>query len=104
MSSVPQIDAATYKKIAEHDQRADEVLRPLRVVCILFMVLNTLFVVLRFISRNYVKKLELGLDDIMIIPSWICNIGTCTLGLRESNLPRPPSMRGASVHIDRDGH
>ena len=67
-------------------QLARDALHPLCVTCIVFIILNTLFVVLRFVSRNFVKRLEVGWDDILIIPSWLCNIGTCILGLRESSI------------------
>lgn len=65
-------------------ETADDVLQPLINIAIAFIVLNTLFVGLRFVARLLVKKAELGWDDWLLIPAYILNIGLCAAGIGES--------------------
>lgn len=50
---------------------------------ITFMVLGIVFVSLRFISR-YVSGSRMGIDDILIIPAFVCCLGQGVTGLCES--------------------
>ena len=54
----------------------------LRTTCIIFIVLDTLCVALRFWSRRY-QKAPFGWDDYLIIPAWICTVGVAIDGLRK---------------------
>lgn len=47
-------------------ETARDALRPLVIVSCLFIVLDTIFVVLRFVSRNVIKKVEFGWEYVMI--------------------------------------
>ena len=49
-----------------------------------FVVLDTLFCAARLISRRIVKKIPLGLDDYLIVLSYICCLGMCILGFGKS--------------------
>ena len=49
--------------------------------CIAFIVLDTVFVGLRFLSRTVKKGVELGWDDWLILPAWATNIGVCAVSI-----------------------
>lgn len=51
---------------------------------IIFIVLNTLFFVLRFLSRKLVHDARLGPDDYLMIPAYIFNMACCAMGISES--------------------
>lgn len=59
------------------EETAKQTLQGLIAVCITFFVLNTFFVVLRFISRFHVKQQQLGWDDALTVAGYITNIGLC---------------------------
>ena len=61
----------------EQGATAKEALQGLLAVCVVFLVLNTFFVVLRFIARLHVKQQQIGLDDVFIIVGYVFNIGLC---------------------------
>ena len=65
------------------EQTADQVLHPLLVVSVLYIVLDTLFVFLRFVSRQFIRTSQLGWDDWLLVPAFIFNLGSCILGLSE---------------------
>lgn len=52
------------------------VLHHLLNVCIAFLVIDTVFVFLRLLSRQMQenKQRRWGIDDVFIIPSWIANV------------------------------
>lgn len=66
--------------VAATDQDA---VRALQSTCIAFIVLNTFFFTLRFFARLLVKRTEIGLDDLFLIPAFIVNIGIDATGLGE---------------------
>lgn len=66
-----------------HVQTASEAMRPLLIVCILYIVLDVFFVSLRFISRFIIRRSEIGWDDWLILPAFICNVAACAAGLRK---------------------
>ena len=43
-------------------QTASEAVKPLVIVCIVYLVLNSFFVMLRFASRFVIRRSELGWD------------------------------------------
>lgn len=49
---------------------------PVIVTAIVFIILNTIFVCLRFLSRH-LQNTAFGWDDAFIVPSWLTNIGMC---------------------------
>ena len=64
-----------------NEQRADDVLPTLISVAIFFIVLDTVVISLRFISRTFIQKAPIGLDDILILPSYAMNIGLCAIAI-----------------------
>ena len=67
--------------LAEETRSAQEALAPLSKACIGFIVINTVFVILRFVSRMYIRRLPLWWDDYTIIPAYLGNLGVCIAGL-----------------------
>lgn len=59
-----------------------EALQPLYASCVIFIVLNTFFFVSRFVSRLAIRRLEIGWDDITIIPAYISTLSISVVGLR----------------------
>ena len=59
------------------EETAEEVLGTLVGVAVLFIVLDTFFLFLRFISRSVIKKVTVGADDILMYPGYALNIGLC---------------------------
>ena len=53
-------------------------------VAVVIILLNTLFVTLRYWSR-YLQKAPFGWDDILILPSYISCLGSCICGIRENS-------------------
>ena len=49
--------------------------------CAVLIVIDTLFLVLRFFSRCFVKKAPIGWDDLLLFPAFIVNMGLCAVGL-----------------------
>lgn len=58
-------------------ETTQEALKGSVAVCIVFLVLNTFFVILRFIARFRLKQSKLGWDDILIIAGYFANVGLC---------------------------
>ena len=50
-------------------QTASEAMKPLVVVCVVYIILDVFFVTLRFISRFIIRRSEVGWDDWLIIPA-----------------------------------
>ena len=55
---------------------------PITVTAITFIVLNTIFVALRFLSRHY-QRAPFGVDDILIFLAWLLIMGLCATLLSE---------------------
>ena len=64
-------------------QTAEHVLHPLLIVSVVYIVLDSLFVFLRFVSRQLIRKSQLGWDDWLLIPAFVFNLGSCVLGIGE---------------------
>lgn len=62
-------------------RRASDVLPSLVAVAITFIVLDTIFIVLRFISRTLIQKASVGLDDLLIVPAYAMNVGLCAIAI-----------------------
>lgn len=60
---------------AAHELSAKETLQSLLSWCIALLILETLFVLLRLVSRLVVKKQELGWDDFLIAPAYLACVG-----------------------------
>lgn len=80
------------------EETAKEALQSLVAVCITFLILNSFFVILRFISRFHVKQQKVGWDDILIIAGYVANIGLCvdafgTLSSRRASMQTLLTMR-----------
>ena len=58
---------------------------PVVVTAIVFIILNTVFVCLRFLSRH-LQNAAYGWDDAFIVPSWLANIGMCIAILCKQDL------------------
>lgn len=67
-------------------ENAEHVLFGLVVTCAVFIALNTIFLILRFISRLFVQEAPFGYDDILTIPAFFFNIGICAVGLGKSHM------------------
>ena len=61
----------------EDQQTTKQALEGLVAVCITFLILDSFFVILRFISRFHVKQQKIGWDDILIVAGYFTNIGLC---------------------------
>lgn len=66
-----------------YGEDAHTAVKPLIAVCFIYIVFDIVFVALRFVSRRFVKRSELGWDDYLIIPGFIFNVAACILGLRK---------------------
>ncbi|KAI9671071.1 MAG: hypothetical protein M1831_005156 [Alyxoria varia] len=69
-----------------------EALEPLRQTCIAFVILTTIFFVLRAISRGLIGRVPFGWDDAWIILAWILSIVVATLGLLKGDTESTTSM------------
>lgn len=49
-------------------------------VSTIFVILDTLFTLGRIVSRRMVKKQPIGLDDVLLIPSYLSCLGMCIIG------------------------
>lgn len=67
MSNIPET-------VPGSDESAASALSPLYATCVAFIILDTLFVVARFISRIFIGKVRLGWDDWWIIPAWLFSV------------------------------
>lgn len=65
------------------DQTAHQALQPLINCSIAFLVVNTVFVVGRLVSRLVIRKLPFWWDDFWVLPAYAANIGACAIGLCE---------------------
>ncbi|TGO51455.1 hypothetical protein BCON_0161g00280 [Botryotinia convoluta] len=65
----------------------------LLITCIVFLVLDTLFVVFRFISRHY-QKAAFGWDDVLMLAGWFTCAGLCIDGMIAPSL-------GIGVHYEK---
>ncbi|APA10888.1 hypothetical protein SS1G_03439 [Sclerotinia sclerotiorum 1980 UF-70] len=54
--------------------------RSLIITCIVFIILDTLFLALRFLSRYY-QKAGFGWEDVLMIAGWLTCLGLCIDGL-----------------------
>lgn len=63
------------------ERRAQDVLPTLIAIAITFIVLDTFFLVLRFISRVLIQKVSIGVDDFLIIPAYCMNVGLCCVAI-----------------------
>ena len=61
--------------------------RRLMAAALVIILMNTIFVTLRYWSR-YLQKAPFGWDDILILPSYISCLSPCICGIRE-NLTYP---------------
>ena len=77
MSSNPPIDL-TPQYLSEWDGR------PVVITAITLIVLNTIFVFLRFLSR-YQQTAPYGWDDVFIIPSWLLTVVISLVSIGESD-------------------
>lgn len=85
------------------------VLHGLVVTCVVFIVLDTFFLALRFVSRCFIKKVPVGYDDLLLWSGYAVNIGLCAVGLgkttRNNTRPCQTSLQKAVVaHIEGVGH
>ena len=53
---------------------------------IVIIVFNTVFLVLRFLSRWIKREATWGWDDILIPPAYVLNMALCSLGLGKQHL------------------
>jgi hypothetical protein len=65
------------------DETASEALAPLVSINICMIILNTVFLILRFFTVLYLRPKKLGLswDDWLLVPAYICSIGNCIVVL-----------------------
>ena len=63
-------------------------------VSAVFIALDIIFVILRFYSRR-LNKTTWGLDDTLICPALVFNLGTCSLTLRKCTV---------AAKLQRDAH
>ena len=77
MSSNPPIDL-TPQYLSEWNGR------PVVITAIILIVLNTIFVFLRFLSR-YQQTAPYGWDDFLIVPSWLLTVAISLVSIGESN-------------------
>ena len=66
--------------------------KPIKVVAILFIVLDTVFVGLRFLSRQ-LQTAKYGWDDYLIIPAWLSAVGLMIALLGEWNHRRWSNLK-----------
>ena len=57
--------------------------RPVITTAIVFIVLNTIFVFFRFLSR-YLQRATYGWDDVLMVPSWLLTIAISIVSIGES--------------------
>lgn len=56
-------------------------------ISVIFVILNTIFVIGRVVSRRLKKdSASWGLDDVLLLPSYSSCIGMCALGFGKENL------------------
>ncbi|KAL9050404.1 MAG: hypothetical protein Q9162_006652 [Coniocarpon cinnabarinum] len=67
----------------EGDETAKQALSPLLGVTISFLILNTLFVLLRFYTSVFLrgKTYRMGWDDWLLIPAWVSTTALCAVVL-----------------------
>lgn len=65
------------------EETAVEALSPLFAVSVSFLIINTLFLLLRFYAVLFLRTKRLGLawDDWFLIPAWMCTTGVIISGL-----------------------
>jgi len=94
------------------DETATEALAPLVNIIICMIILNTIFLILRFFTVLYLrpKKLGLGWDDWLLLPAYLLTIGVSInilviASLESGNTPSnyPVSMDLASPKIQKIG-
>lgn len=51
-------------------------------ICVLFIILETVFVAMRYYARNLTPT-GLGWDDAIISLAWLANVGLCILCISE---------------------
>lgn len=64
-----------------HVETAKEALKSLSDCSIAVLVIYTVLLALRLVSRSIVKKIEIGYDDILIALAYLANVGTCAVAL-----------------------
>lgn len=69
-------------------------------VSVLFIVLDTLFLALRFYAGK-LHKTSVGVDDLVILVAWFTHIGLCILGISMSIFSSPPVY--GTDHISSNG-
>lgn len=72
---------------------ASQFLRPLLNVAIAFIVIDTAFLIGRFVAVLFLRKKRLPLtwDDYLLVPAFFCTIGICINAFRESSC-RPSAL------------
>ena len=56
----------------------------LQAVCISFIIIDTFFVAMRYLSRRY-QKAPFAWDDVLIVVAWVNLLGVSIDGIRKSN-------------------
>ena len=59
------------------EMTASQALQDLLVTCIVFLVLDPVFVALRFVSCHLIKRQRWAVDDVLIVAGLVANIGLC---------------------------
>lgn len=63
------------------NQTASHQLHGFVAVCVIFIVLDTFFGILRVVARLQVKSASLGWDDIILVPAYILAIASAATGI-----------------------
>ena len=62
-------------------ETTSQALKPLVAVCVVLIVLDTIFFLLRLFARLWVKPVPFGWDDLLLVIAYLVNICACALGL-----------------------
>ena len=77
---VQAADATAYGDINPQSVSDEDIGDQIIIAAGVFIALQTIFVVLRFVAR-LIGKSRFGIDDWFIIPSWLSGIGLCVCSI-----------------------